>query len=331
MPPGSRQRESTRRLVGVLSVVLIAYTGGAGLGASRVGDGRLRYLVPVALVAGLFAVAWRAAVVVRQRQRRARQPARPATARISRCRRPDKGRRRRRPSCDIFLLSLVATFNPTLLAAVTVMLLLPKPKRLTGWLPTRRIHVEHLRRLADRVRPSALERNERGQAHAANPVEDIVLGVVALAVALVLRIRGEPSFQQRRRASKEAKLRARHEAGEPTESLTLRMLGKGDPRATFVVGVVLSLPGVAYLDALDHIHHLDPGLVVTVLVVVFFCVMQQMLIELPLLGFVFAPQRTEKAVTGFKAWMARRGRTVAVIGAAVVGVWLTARGAITLL
>lgn len=109
------------------------------------------------------------------------------------------------------------------------------------------------------------------------------------------------------------------------------MLGKGDPRATFVVGVVLSLPGVAYLDALDHIHHLDPGLVVTVLVVVFFCVMQQMLIELPLLGFVLAPQRTEKAVTGFKAWMARRGRTVAVIGAAVVGVWLTARGAITLL
>ena len=54
-------------------------------------------------------------------------------------------------------------------------------------------------------------------------------------------------------------------------------------------------------------------------------------IELPLLGFVFAPERTEKAVTGFRAWMARRGRTVAVLGAAVVGVWLTARGAITLL
>jgi hypothetical protein len=31
---------------------------------------------------------------------------------------------------DVFLLSLVVMFNPTLLAAVTVMLLLPKPKRL---------------------------------------------------------------------------------------------------------------------------------------------------------------------------------------------------------
>ena len=31
---------------------------------------------------------------------------------------------------SIFLLSLLAMFNPTLLAAVTVMLLLPNPKRL---------------------------------------------------------------------------------------------------------------------------------------------------------------------------------------------------------
>ena len=31
---------------------------------------------------------------------------------------------------DIFLLSLLAMFNPSLLAAVTVMLLLPNPKRL---------------------------------------------------------------------------------------------------------------------------------------------------------------------------------------------------------
>ena len=31
---------------------------------------------------------------------------------------------------DIFLLSLVAMFNPTLLAAVTIMMLIPNPKRL---------------------------------------------------------------------------------------------------------------------------------------------------------------------------------------------------------
>ena len=41
---------------------------------------------------------------------------------------------------DIFLLSLVSMFDPTLLAAVTIMMLLPSPKRLmAGYLlgPTR--------------------------------------------------------------------------------------------------------------------------------------------------------------------------------------------------
>ena len=57
-PPGSREHESERRLLVVLSVVLLAYLGGAALGASRLGDGRTGLLLPVALVAGLFAVAW---------------------------------------------------------------------------------------------------------------------------------------------------------------------------------------------------------------------------------------------------------------------------------
>ncbi len=36
---------------------------------------------------------------------------------------------------SIFLLSLLAMFNPTLLAAVTIMMLLPEPRRLiTGYL-----------------------------------------------------------------------------------------------------------------------------------------------------------------------------------------------------
>ena len=100
---------------------------------------------------------------------------------------------------------------------------------------------------------------------------------------------------------------------------------------TFVVGAILSFPGVSYLDALDHIHKLNPGTVPTVLLVVYFCLMQQILIELPLLGYLFAPDRTRDAVTRFKDTIARRGRAAAVIGSAAVGVVLIARGLITLL
>ena len=54
--------------------------------------------------------------------------------------------------------------------------------------------------------------------------------------------------------------------------------------------------------------------------------MQQILIEVPLLGYAFAPESTQDKVTRFKTWMARKGRT-----AAVIGVVLIARGLITLL
>ncbi len=109
------------------------------------------------------------------------------------------------------------------------------------------------------------------------------------------------------------------------------MLGKVNPKVTFVVGVLLSFPGVSYLDALDHIHKLNPETVPTVLLVVGFCLIQQLLLEVPLLGYLFAPERTQDTITRFRAWMCRRGRTAAVIGAGAIGVCLLARGLITFL
>ena len=231
---------------------------------------------------------------------------------------------------DVFVLSLVAMLNPTLLAAVTVMLLLPNPKRLMlGYLLgayTTSITLGLL--IVFSLNGSGTESTSKSTI---SPVEDIVAGLLLLAVAWVLRTGRDQPFQERRRQKKEAKLEAKRQAGKPTESLPLRLLGKGDPKVTFVVGAMLSYPGVSYLDALDHIHKLNPGTVPTILLVLFFCVMQQIFIELPLLGYVFAPDSTQDRVTRFKNWMGRSGRTTAVIGAAAIGVVLVARGVITLL
>lgn len=231
---------------------------------------------------------------------------------------------------DIFLLSLLAMANPSLLAAVTVMLLLPKPKRLmAGYLLGAYMTSITLGLLiVFSLHSSSTESTSK---HTISPVEDIVVGSLALVIAFVLRTGRDQPFQERRRAKKDAKLKAREEAGKPTDSLPLRMLGKGDPKVTFVVGAVLSFPGVSYLDALDHIHKLNPGVVPTVLLVIGFCLMQQILLEIPLLGYVFAPDRTQDTINRFKAWMARKGRPAAVIGAAAIGVLLLARGLITLL
>jgi Sap, sulfolipid-1-addressing protein len=230
---------------------------------------------------------------------------------------------------DIFLLGLVSMFNPSLLAAVTVMLLLPSPKRLmAGYLLGAYMTSITLGLvIVFTLHGSSTESTSK---RTISPVEDIVVGLLVVAIAFVLATGRDQPLQERRRAKKDAKLKAKGEAGKPTESLPLRMLGKGDPRITFVVGAVLSFPGVSYLTALDKIHHLNPGTVPTVLLVIGFCLMQQILLEVPLLGYVFAPDRTQDTITRFKSWMGRKGRTAAVVGAGVIGVILIARGLITL-
>ncbi len=167
--------------------------------------------------------------------------------------------------------------------------------------------------------------------HTIGPLEDIVIGLIVLLVAFVLATGRDQPLQERRRERKDTKLQAKQQAGKPTESLPLRMLGRGSPRVTFAVGVVLSFPGVSYIDALGHIAKLDPGTAATVLLVVGFCLIQQLLLELPLLGYALEPEWTQDAVVRFRAWLGRSGRRAGVIGAGVIGVLLVGRGLITLL
>jgi hypothetical protein len=230
----------------------------------------------------------------------------------------------------IFLLSLIAMFNATLLTAVTVMLLLPNPKPLlVGYLLGAYVTTITLGLVIVFVLPGSGTANT--SRHTVSPLVDIGLGLLLLLIAVVLRTGRDRRFEERRRRRKEEKVRERQEAGKPTESLPLRLLGKGDPRVTFLVGVMLSFPGVSYLDALDHIHRLDAGTLATVLLVIYFCLAQLLLLEVPLVGYFLAPERTQAAVSGFRSWMERKGRTSAVIGATVIAVWLLVRGVITLM
>ena len=229
----------------------------------------------------------------------------------------------------IFLFALLAMFNPTLLAAVTVMMLLPEPSRLMlgyllgAYLTSIACGMLVVFSLSD---TSAFGTSKR----TLSPVEDIVLGCLALVVAYVLAgARAEPLRERRQRRQAE-KRRRKEEAGKVKESLPERLLGRGSPRVTFAVGVVLSFPGVSYLTALAHIAKLDAPVAPTALLVLAVALIQQMFLELPLLGYAFAPERTERTVAGFRDWLGRSGPRVAAIGAAAIGALLLIRGVITL-
>ncbi len=227
---------------------------------------------------------------------------------------------------SIFLLSLLAMFNPTLLAAVTVLLLLPNPKRLMlGYLlgaytTSIALGLVIVFSISDTATVSTAK-------HTLSPIEDIVVGLLALLIAYVLGGSRTESLRERRARRKEEKAKAKGDK----QSWPEKMLGRGSARITFVVGVILTFPGVSYLTALDRMAKMDLDPILTVLLVVAFCLIQQMLIEVPLLGYAFAPERTQKAVVDFRDWLARNGRRAAVIGAAAIGVLLLIRGLVSLL
>src|SRR5437763_4825359 len=97
---------------------------------------------------------------------------------------------------DIFLLALLAMFNPSLLAAVTVMLLLPNPKRLmVGYLLGAYVTSITL----GLVVVFSLSGSSTGSTskHTVRPVEDIVVGLLAVTIAFVLRTGGERTGKRR--------------------------------------------------------------------------------------------------------------------------------------
>ncbi len=89
-----------------------------------------------------------------------------------------------------------------------------------------------------------------------------------------------------------------------------------------MVGILLSFPGVSYLAALDRLIHLHYSAFVVVLILIGFNLVQNLLLEIPMLAFKIWPTETPAAIDSAKAWVVRHGRTYGVWGLAILGVAL---------
>jgi len=224
---------------------------------------------------------------------------------------------------DVFPLAFLAALYPTLLAATTVMLMLPRPKRLLlGYLFGAALTSITLGLLiVFTLQDSGLVSTTQNQL---GPGADLVLGGIALVVAFVLLTGRDERLTERRRARKAAK-----KTGEPPR--WQQALGRGSARTTFAVGALLTLPGATYIAALNRIADDDLSVPATVATILVFNLIMLMLLELPLVGYTLAPEWTPRAVARFRETLGRRGRTWAIRGAAIIGVLLVVRGVLTLL
>ena len=215
-----------------------------------------------------------------------------------------------------FVLALLASLNPTLLAATTVMLILSNPGRLMlGYLlgammTSVTLGVVIVFSLND---TSVVNDTQ----NTINPGLDIALGAVALVVARVLL----PGHHRARRRPEKPKATPRWQT----------KLSKSSPRGAFAVGALLTLPGASYLAGLRQIADLNYADAVTVVLVIAFNVVMLMLIELPLLGFAVAPDWTRRQVAAAKSFAARHGRRLAAYVLAVIGTALVIKGVIGLI
>jgi hypothetical protein len=223
---------------------------------------------------------------------------------------------------QVLAFSLAAALNPTLLTATTVMLLLPSPKRLLlgyllgAYMTSITLGLVIVFALQD---SSAVNTAK----DTLSPAADIALGAILLVVAFMLHSGRHEERSERRKEKK---------AGKKEKTPRWReVMSKGRARDTFIVGALLTLPGASYLAGLSEISKQGLGTPETVLCVIGFNLVMLAILEVPLLGYTFAPHRTRTALQHFKEVLTRDGERILFIGALVMGLALVLRGLVELL
>ncbi|MBS1868031.1 MAG: GAP family protein [Actinobacteria bacterium] len=204
----------------------------------------------------------------------------------------------------ILLLAVWAAIYPTLLACVVVMMLLPRPEPLLLGFLLGAITVSVSCGLVIVLALGGSSGATTTTKHTVSPVAELVLGAILLLLALVLFSGRDQRYDaaiERRREAKAAK----------PPSKAMQRLQSGTPRVTFVVGAVVNIPGVTYLAAMDLLARQHLSTFSAVLVVLAFNAIMLLLLEIPIVAYALAPDRTAAAVQEFKSRLVRdEGRIV---------------------
>jgi hypothetical protein len=221
---------------------------------------------------------------------------------------------------QLLVLALEAALYPTLLAAVVI--LLSQPRRLpllSAYLAggfTISIGLG-LGIIAALKGSGQLDNSRSGMSVAA----DLAVGALALLLAVALATRVDERMRERRRSKRSP--REKHDGRDPWSQ---RILSRGSVPIVFAAGLAVNVPGAAYLIGLKDIAAGHHTVALDVVLVVGFNLIMFTLAEIPLLGLILAPERTDGLVQRMDLWLSSNGRRIAIVLSGVLGVFLIVRG-----
>ena len=219
---------------------------------------------------------------------------------------------------EVFILAVVSALDAGLLTAAVVLMGRPRPAQhllayliggmslsiVFGLLIVLGLHGSKLLREPDRSTQAVIEL-----------AAGALLILVAVAVGSGRRLQWHPR-------------RAGHgDAESPQlESLFESALGRHSVWIAWAAGAIYSLPGAEYLAGLVLLAKVGAPTASEVLAVLGFNLIMFAVIELPLLGFVLAPERTRSLTEKLNRWMTDHRRILIVIVTGAVGIYLLVSG-----
>jgi hypothetical protein len=97
------------------------------------------------------------------------------------------------------------------------------------------------------------------------------------------------------------------------------MVAEPAPLSAFVVGLLVFAPGVTFLAALQVIATARTSLELTVIAVLIVVFINVLLVWLPIVAHLVAPEPTERRLKAFNAWLRAHGSSVLAVVLVVAG------------
>jgi hypothetical protein len=109
-----------------------------------------------------------------------------------------------------------------------------------------------------------------------------------------------------------------------------RLMARPSPRIAFVTGLLVFAPGATFIAAVQVIATSDASVPLIVLALVIVVTITVIVVWLPLVGYLAAPDATTRRLAALNGWLRAHGRTVVVYALGVGGAVLIVNGALGL-